>query len=347
MNALSAFDVQYRDELKNYFIGKVQGLCNDGIEVQYNMAYVSKYRTAENWDELTIDRIMEIEDHILPMLPSSDDPAKVKSFDIIIYAIEAEYNERISQGKDPRKIRHGFYGVDRELTDRMEELRKLKTIPDVLKKEKLIESMRHGDYLLDNFSLERAEYVRKELRDLMSYIPDKPSYYIINVADWISDDGDGGGTDIAKPQKTYAEKAREYIDKDSPALAKLRNLDDLTEAEKTQLKDVFTSQLGSQADYAAWSGNTPLLPYLRTRTGINESAVQTKFGSFLNGSVLNSTQLEFMKQIIDYARTNGDITAADLMKVSPFCDTDIMGLFGADKFPYVKQLINGLHKPVM
>ena len=346
MGFLTDFEVKYRDELKNYFINKVQGLCNDGIEVQYNMAYVSKYRTAENWDELTIDSIAEIEDHILPLLPSSDDPAKVKSFDIIIYAVEAEYNERISEGKDPRKIRHGFYGVDRELTDRMEELRKLKTIPDVLKKEKLIESMRHGDYLLDNFSLERAEYVRKELRDLMSYIPDKPSYYIINVADWISDDP-GGTTNFAKPQKSYAEKAREYIDKDSPALAKLRNLDELTEDDKAQLKDVFTSKLGSPAEYAAWSGNTPLLPYLRTQTGINESAVQTKFGSFLNSGVLNSTQLEFMKQIIDYARTNGDITAADLMKVSPFCDTDIMGLFGADKFPYVKQLINGLHKPVM
>ena len=53
-----------------------------------------------------------------------------------------------------------------------------------------------------------------------------------------------------------------------------------------------------------------------------------------------------MSQIIDYARTNGDITAADLLKVSPFCDMDIMGLFGAAKFGYVKQLINGLHKPV-
>ena len=46
-------------------------------------------------------------------------------------------------------------------------------------------------------------------------------------------------------------------------------------------------------------------------------------------------------------RTNGDITAADLLKVSPFCDMDIMGLFGPAKFGYVKQLISGLHKPVM
>ena len=40
-------------------------------------------------------------------------------------SIEAEYMERIAQGKDPRKIRHGFSGVDKELTERMEELLKL------------------------------------------------------------------------------------------------------------------------------------------------------------------------------------------------------------------------------
>ena len=227
----------------------------------------------------------------------------------------------------------------------MQELLKLKTIPQIVKKEKLISSMMHGDYLLDDFSLERAESVRKELRDLMAYIPDKPSYYIIHTADWIVDGDEGEGPFVK--QKTYAEKAQEYIDKDSPALAKLRNLDELTADEKANLHDVFTVQLGTLADYNAWSNNTPLLPFLRVQTGINEAAIQTKFGSFLNDSVLDEAQLAFMSQIIDYARTNGDITAADLLKVSPFCDMDIMGLFGAEKFGYVKQLINGLHKTVM
>lgn len=346
MAAPSAFEATYRDELQAYFIDTTQLLCNDSVEVQYNMAYVSKYRTAESWLGLTEDRIEEIDMHILPLLPPISAPAKVKSFDMIIYAIEAEYMERIAQGKDPRKIRHGFSGVDKELTERMEELLKLKTIPDIVKKEKLITSMMHGDYLLDDFSLERAEQVRKDLRDLMTYIPDKPGYYIIDTADWIVDPGTDNPDTFVK-QKSYAEKAQEYIDHDSPALAKLRNLDELSNDEKNSLSDVFTVQLGTLADYNAWSGSMPLLPFLRIQTGINDSAIQTKFGSFLNSNVLDEAQMTFMQQIIDYARTNGDITAADLLKVSPFCDMDIMGLFGAAKFAYVKQLINGLHKPVM
>lgn len=340
-DTLSAFETRYKDELQTYFTDEMHMLVNDDLEVQYNMAYVSKYRTAEYWTQLNDARIKEIEEHILPLIPPVSAPAKVKSFDIIIYAIEAQYMDWIAQGKDPRKIRHGFAGVDKVLTERMQELMKLKRIPDVLKKEKLISCMMHGDYLLDDFSLERAEQVREDLRDLMNYIPDKPGYYIFNTPDVVVDRGDPV---IKKP---YAERAQEYIDKDSPELAKLRNLDILTKAEKDTLVDVFTIQLGSLAEYNTWSGEMPILPFLRIQTGINDSAIQTKFGSFLNDSVLDEMQLTFMMQIIEYARQNGDITASDLQKVSPFCDVDIVGLFGAEKFDYVKQLINGLHKTVV
>ena len=111
--------------------------------------------------------------------------------------------------------------------------------------------------------------------------------------------------------------------------------------------DVFTVQLGTLSEYNTWSGNAPLLPFLRIQTGINDEAIQTKFGSFLNNNVLDEMQLTFMQQVIEYARVNGDVTTGDLMKVSPFCDVNIMELFGAEKFDYLKQLINGLHKTVV
>ena len=90
----------------------------------------------------------------------------------------------------------------------------------------------------------------------------------------------------------------------------------------------------------------PLLPFLRVQVGIADSAISTKFGSFYNADILDSEQMEYMTQIINYAKENGDITISDLMKVSPFCDVDIVDLFG-DKIGYIKTLVNGLHKPVM
>ena len=52
-----------------------------------------------------------------------------------------------------------------------------------------------------------------------------------------------------------------------------------------------------------------------------------------------------MEHIIQFAKNNGDITFMDLQRESPFCDYDIMELFG-DKVILVKNLVNGIHKPV-
>ena len=341
--ALCAFDAAYRDELKAHFISETRGLNNDDIAVQYNMAYVSKYRTAEIWDNLTDRQAAEIEEHILPLYPSEKAPVKVKSFDNLIYVIEKEYPRREKEGKDARKIRNGFKNVDSELTRRMNALLKLKTIPAIVEKTDLITAMIDGAYLLDHFSLERAEDVRKSLRDLMSYIPDKQGYTIINVVDWV-EDKENSGTGGDKP---YPQRAQEFLSGSSlPSLAKLRNLDPLTEDEKNELKAIFTSKLGTEAEFNAWVGSIALLPFLRLQVGISDEAIQTKFGSFLNAQILNPMQLNYCQQIVDYARKNGDITMTVLLKESPFCDMDVTQIFGAN-IGYIKQLIDGLHKPVM
>lgn len=341
--ALCTFDAAYRDELKAHFISETRGLNNDDIAVQYNMAYVSKYRTAEIWDNLTDRQAAEIEEHILPLFPSEKAPVKVKAFDNLIYVIEKEYPRREKEGKDARKIRNGFKNVDSELTKRMNALLKLKTIPAIVEKTDLITAMIDGAYLLDHFSLERAEDVRKALRDLMSYIPDKQGYTIINVVDWVEDKENSGTGD----DKPYPQRAQEFLSGSNlPSLAKLRNLDPLTEDEKNELKAIFTSKLGTEAEFNAWAGSMALLPFLRLQVGISDEAIQTKFGSFLNAQTLNPMQLNYCQQIVDYARKNGDITMTVLLKESPFCDMDVTQIFGAN-IGYIKQLINGLHKPVM
>lgn len=341
--ALCAFDAAYRDELKAHFISETRGLNNDDIAVQYNMAYVSKYRTAEIWDNLTDRQVAEIEEHILPLFPSEKTPVKVKTFDNLIYVIEKEYPRREKEGKDARKIRNGFKNVDSELTRRMNALLKLKTIPAIVEKTDLITAMIDGAYLLDHFSLERAEDVRKALRDLMSYIPDKQGYTIINVVDWVEDKENSETGD----DKPYPQKAQEFLTSSNlPSLAKLRNLDPLTEDEKSELKAIFTSKLGTEAEFNAWAGSMALLPFLRLQVGISDEAIQTKFGSFLNAQTLNPMQLNYCQQIVDYARKNGDITLTVLLKESPFCDMDVTQIFGAN-IGYIKQLIDGLHKPVM
>lgn len=338
---LSTFDAEYRDSLKKYFLDSVRSLCNDDLQVQYNMAYVNKYRTAEQWDDLD-SKGGEIIEHIIPLLPPDSSSVKVKTFDLMMYVIEDEVPRRAALGKDVRKIRHGFGNVANKIDAMLDELSKLKTIPAVVAKEKLIKDMRGANLIFNNFSLEQCEKVRKELRELMRYIPDDRRYHVIDAKDFLIEDGNSE----VMVEKPYAERAQDFLSKDSPILAKIRNLDELTDKEKEELNQVFTSKLGSAADYAIWSNGVPLLQHIRVMVGISDAAVNTKFGSFYNTNTLDKEQYEYMTQIINYARSNGDISFMDLQKISPFCDVDIVDLFGV-KITHIKTLINGLHKPIM
>ena len=177
----------------------------------------------------------------------------------------------------------------------------------------------------------------------MNYIPDKQGYTVINVPDWVEDKGNSGTGD----DKPYPQKAQEFLASSKlPSLAKLRNLDPLTQDEKDELKAVFTSKLGTEAEFNAWAGGTSLLTFLRLQVGISDEAIQTKFGSFLNAQTLNPMQLNYCQQIVDYARKNGDVTMTVLLRESPFCDMDVTQIFGAN-IGYIKQLIDGLHKPIL
>ena len=342
--SLCAFDAAYRDELKAHFISETRGLNNDDIQVQYHMAYVNKYRTAELWDKIDERREEEIIEHILPLFPSEKAPVKVKSFDTLIYVLEKEIPRLEKEGKDITKIRNGFRSVASELTYRMEALLKLKTIPAIVQQTQLITSMIDGEYLFAQFSLERAEMVRKTLRDLMAYLPNEKNYVVINVLDWVEDKE---GTEPGPVSKPYPQKAQEYLNTSNlPSLAKLRNLDPLTDEEKKELESIFTVKLGTPAEFSAWSGGMNLLPFLRLQLGIADEAIATKFGSFLNPQTLNPMQMSYCQQIIDYARKNGDIESKLLQTVSPFCDVDIIQLFG-NNLPNLKKLVDGLHRSIM
>ena len=343
------FEKRYEKELHNFFTSAIANLNNDAMAVNRNIAFVNKYRQEGRLDNLTKTEVEELSNIVVPLLPTEPGKPKVKSFDSLILTVESEYLTRVEEGKDPATIRNGFASVKTLFTKRMEQLQKLKTIPEVLKREKLIAAMMDGAYLLDDFSFERAEYVRKELRDLMKYIPDERNYYIIDLPDSLIDEGEQSGM---QRSKSYIEKANEYLQDDGNVmLAKLRSLEPLTDEEKEQLKQVFTATIGSGADFAAWSGfawgeHAEALRFLRKQVGIADETIEQKLGHALNDPELNEQQKTYLQQIVAYAQANGDITPKTLLNESPFNSIGVVELFGAEKFLIVKETLNTLHKPL-
>lgn len=269
----------------------------------------------------------------------------MKSFDALVLTVESEYKKRLDEGKDPATIRFGLSQLSSAFSERMRALLKLKTIPAVMAKEQLITSMMSGEYLLSDFSFERAEYVRKELRGLMNYIQADDKNHVIDLPDHIIDNDERTGF---VSELNYADKVSEYLQSNNDvALAKLRTLDVLTPDDIEALKRVFTLQLGTAGEFASWAGvswgDTAALAFLRKHVGLSDVAVEDRLGSILHDERLNDNQALYLNQMVDYARVNGDITTRVLLDEAPFKGRDLMGLFGQELFPLVKQVVNIIH----
>lgn len=342
---LSGFDKTYFDELYSYFSRGVADLNNDAFEVNRNIAYVNKYRAEDKLLCLDKDEVDEFKTRVLPLLPRESCSLKVKSFDALVLTVESEYKKRLDEGKDPATIRFGLSQLSSAFSERMRALLKLKTIPAVMAKEQLITSMMSGEYLLSDFSFERAEYVRKELRGLMNYIQADDKNHVIDLPDHIIDNDERTGF---ASELNYADKVSEYLQSNNDvALAKLRALDVLTPDDIEALKRVFTLQLGTAGEFASWAGiswgDTAALAFLRKHVGLSDVAVEDRLGSILHDERLNDNQALYLNQMVDYARVNGDITTKALLDEAPFKGRDLMGLFGQELFPLVKQVVNIIH----
>lgn len=345
----------YRRELLDDLISQTRLLNNDDIDVQYNMPFVNKFRVAEEWEFLTDGKMEEIAQRIFRLLPGDGISPAVRKFDQIMYGIEEQgiwLNER--QPKKGTKtmydIRLGSTSVTYMLSRIMDELLEQTHIEEVKAKEDLISSMMEGKAVLDNFSLAKTERIRKELRGLMVYLPEHLTTYVVDIEDQISESNKNIATPTSNSEanaKSYPERAIEYLTTSNDAeIAKLSNLETLTDEEKEKLSDVFTKKLGTPVDFAMWSGNKEMLPFLRSQVGINDEAIKTQFGSFFSTEALDLEQYAFMEKIIEYAKVNGDIKFTDLMSVEPFKNVDIMQLFGV-KAKYVKTMVTTLHNAVI
>lgn len=339
-----SYEESYYKRLHADFVAETRSLCNDEIDVQRNLQLVLKYRTADSWNNLTGSVFDEIVERVLPLYHSIPEDPKVKCFDCLMYIIEDEYVKRRDEGADPAKIRHGFRSVSSEIAERMDDLLKLKSIPDVLAKEELIAAFRDSSYLLDNFSYERAERIRTELRDLMAYLPKKKSYYIVDIPDNLVDDGDGQGP---LNQKTYAERASVYIAEGKDiALSKLRNLDPLSEEDLQSLEETFKVRLGTEAEFETWANGAEFLPFLRKQVGIADEAIEAKLGHILHDPTLNDEQRSYLEQMVLYVKMNGDIVAKVLRERPPFNNRGVMSVFGKEHSAAVKEVVQVFHNVV-
>lgn len=216
------------------------------------------------------------------------------------------------------------------------------SIPQIMEKAARLKEAESEQFWL-NPTIEKLECLREDLRDLMKFLDDSSN--ILYLTDFHDEEVEipGSGTGIFDI-RTYKEKVIDYLAEhgDNPVIHKIKNLEQLNPSDLEELEFILWNELGTKTDYAKTTQTENLAVFIRSLVGLNQQAINEKFGQYLNENVLNSQQQEFIKTIINYVNENGDIETEDLLNTAPFDDQDILELFG-EKIKILNLIVNTVH----
>ena len=320
----------YYDKIKPELIDKVLGVKANStrISVREELAYVDRFCDQERWQAISILDAKEIQLHISKLIDSDiDEDKKALAFDIKMFNIELSIlaNGNISEATRAVTL---VRKTARILLD-------YSTIDGVKEKASTLQILASTDFW-SSPKISELEKYREEIRDLVKYIRPQDDPIDIDTPDEVLDGSYTG--DGLMDIRTYKEKVIDYLaeNTNNPTILKIRNLEPINAADLKELERVLWEELGTKDEYKNLTDIENLAAFIRAIVGIDQDAINRKFGEFLSGNVLNSQQQEFIKAIIDYVRENGDICINDLIEKSPFDNYDISTMFGS----YVQVLRN-------
>ena len=302
--------IEFRQSLITDLVTKVQELNKENFAVHQHLRYVELYSNPENYVSLTLENTNDMREHLAPLVtPDADDP-KALRFDALMYGIELAYLAGKSYGR-----------ARSDLFAKVNAIARVANIPEIIAKSDLIEKILHSDYV-EKAGINEFECIRKNLRDLIKYIPQGGFKYdtdftddILSV-DW--NDAELENDDL----KNYKAKAEFYVRNhpDHIAIHKLRSNKPLNSVDLKSLEDILWSEVGTKEDYLAEYGEKPLGEFVREIVGMDMNAAKEAFAEFLNDTSLDSRQIYFVNQIVEYIVHNGVLKDLSVLQETPFTD---------------------------
>lgn len=303
--------IEYRKQLVERMAGKVSELNRENFAVRQHLKYVDLYANAENYNGLTYESALTVREELVPLiLPDKDDASAVR-FDALMYGIELA----CLMGKRYTKARGDLMKKAAAVSD-------IANIPEIQAKAGLIQKILHTDYL-ERAGIEEFEHIREEMRNLMKYIQkqDVKKYMTDFTDDILSmtwNDSELDSDELAN----YKAKAEYYVrqHQDTLAIAKLKTNRPLTDTDVKTLQEIMWTELGTKEDYEREYGEKPLGEFVREIVGLDMNAAKEAFSEYLNETNLDSRQIYFVNQIVEYIVQNGMMKDLSVLQESPFTD---------------------------
>ena len=120
----------------------------------------------------------------------------------------------------------------------------------------------------------------------------------------------------------YKAKAEYYVrqHQENEAIAKLKSNIPLTEDDVEELERILWSEVGTKQDYEREIGSVPLGEFVRSVIGLDMNAAKAAFADYLDSTQLDSRQIYFVNQIVEYIVHNGMMKDLSVLQDSPFTD---------------------------
>ena len=303
--------IAYRKELVRHMAGKVKELNRENFAVRQHLKYVDTYSNEDNYRTLTYEDTLMVKTELAPLIEPEKDDAKALRFDALMYGIELAY----LVGKKYSRAR-------KDLLLKVSALAGVANIPEIMVQAELIEKILHSNYL-DNAGINEFEHIRKNLRDLMKYIPVGPRItYVTNFDDEILSmewhESELENDDL----KNYKAKAEYYVrqHQDHAVIAKLKSNIPLNSTDVKMLEEILWSEVGTKQDYEAEYGEKPLGEFVREIVGLDMAAAKAAFAEYLDETNLDSRQIYFVNQIVEFIVHNGMMKDLSVLRETPFTD---------------------------
>ena len=302
--------IAYRNALIQHMSEKVQELNRENFAVRQHLKYVDLYSNQSNYQTLSYEDTLLVREELAPLILPDGDEASAVRFDALMYGIELAY----LIGKKYGKARS-------DLLKKVSAISTVANIPEIMVQAELINQILHTDYL-ERAGINEFEHIRESLRDLMKYLPKKKVRYDTNFEDDILSiewkESELENDDL----KNYKAKAEYYVrqHQDDLVIAKLKKNKPMTQDDIKTLEKILWSDLGTKDEYEAEYGDKPLGEFVREIVGLDMNAAKEAFSEYLNEANLDSRQIYFVNQIVEYIVHNGLMKDFSVLQEPPFTD---------------------------
>lgn len=302
--------IAYRNALVDHLSGKVNELNRKNFAVRQHLKYVDLYSDKNNYQALSYEDTLVVREELSPLILPDGDEASAVRFDALLYGLELAYLD----GKKYGKARN-------DLLKKVRALSNVANIPEIMVQAELIHKILYTDYL-DNAGIGEFEYIRENLRDLMKYIPKPKRRYDTDFEDDILSI-DWKESELENDDlQNYKAKAEYYVrqHQDNLVIAKLKMNKPMTRKDIEELERILWNELGTKEEYTAEYGDKPLGEFVREIVGLDMNAAKEAFSEYLDKANLDSRQIYFVNQIIEYIVHNGLMKDLSVLQEAPFTD---------------------------